>query len=309
MYQHISGPDQTNIGIDYAKISVVPKSGYLGMCVFFNTYEQLLSQPNNQVEITHAHAATSRFGKKHFQIGHIECPQFREHANPQELALWDALAYTRSIPWSMYRERAPYAEFSSQSRLVFIYRNPLDQLVSHYKHCNKLPADDAADPIDPQALEKFIFEYNALGAYIKMFYSFHIARQHYAAHILFVPYEEIMQNRAYAMQIILRHLALPYDETAFNRALESTSITRLKAEEQLRQSAISGGSGPSRHIRNGGTGVWQKHMTPQMVQRIEAELQKFDLSLCMFHLADEFEPQFAFLQPMSSSNIRARARL
>lgn len=301
MYQHISGPDHTNTGLLYAKISVLPKSSYMGMCLFLNTYATLLYNPTAKIELRLRPTMSHVFNKKRFKVGHFQCPEFTAEATEQELASWYALAYPRTLPWNMQKGSSEYDEYSEYSRLVFIYRNPLDQLISHYKYFKKRERDDQAGPIDLGELENFIFKQNALSAYIKMFYSFHIMRQKHPEHILFVPYEELLKNRVESMLRIFRHLDLPYNQSAFNRALQLTSLANLKAEQQQ--------TSKFKHIRNGGIGVWQAHLTPQIVQKIEQEMQKFGLSLTMFHIADELDPKFAFLQTSTSSRSTLTCRI
>ncbi len=59
-------------------------------------------------------------------------------------------------------------------------------------------------------------------------------------------------------------------------------------DAELQQNFVS-------NVRNGGIGVWRDYMTPDLVMRIETELQKFGLSLSMFNVGDNLGPEYQFL--------------
>lgn len=302
-YQEISGPDQANVGIKYASISVLPKSSYVGTTIFFNTYAKLLSNPSSEIEIIYRKENMQSFGKACFEIGHLECPILQNEIPPDSLDLWKDLTHGHNIPLASPLKTPLLSQFSAEHRIVFIYRNPLDQFLSLYKYINRMPPDDAENgtPFDNEDFTKFVFK-EALPAYIKFFYPFHVAKQKFPDSILFVPYEEIIQNREKSIRRILQHLDIIYDQTAFNTALALTSINSIKFEETRLQGGVFG---RHCHIRNGGVGIWQDHLTPKVVADIETEFRKFGLSLHMFKVAlkDDLQAQFAFLQPAATSSV------
>lgn len=309
MYKDIIGPDKQNTDITHAMIWVLPKSSNIGTGAFFHVYNMLLEgiEPKDY-ELMHVPKSLKEFNKEHFVVGHAEFPGLKKlEKDPKKLQLWNSLSYTQFLRWE---PNGPIREtivskiseadvsFLEHCRVVFIFRNPLDQMLSYYKHYNHLPPDDQTIPnLKPSnTLEDSIFNHG-ISNYIKMFYTFHVARETYPDHILFIPYEKLMSDRRYSLLRIIKHLDLPFDEPAFNRALELTSMENLKRiENTFGRSLIRDPHKESRHIRNGGIGVWQSQMNRDMVQRIENEFNRLGLSLKMFHLTDVLEPEFNFLE-------------
>jgi hypothetical protein len=324
MYHKITGPDKQNTDITDAMIWVLPKSGNIFTSIFFKIYNMLLNGevPTDEELLYSGASKPQQFNKRFFIVNHAEFPGLKEmEVDEQKLQQWQDLSYSNYLPWVRNGPKRKEIvtkiigedpEFLKHFRVVFIFRNPLDQLLSHYKHFNRAPPDDRVDAsteVPSISLEEFIFNKNALSSYIKMFYTFHLAIKKFPDHILCIPYEELITNKPDTLYRIIKHLDLPFDEEVFIKAMELTSMENLKQiEDKLDVSLIGEHKNKTRHIRNGGIGVWQTKMTPEIVQRIEAELNKFDLSLTMFHLADELEPQFSFLAASNITNSKLKFR-
>lgn len=314
MYKQNLMPEYPKVEIQTAAIWTIPKSGTTAIGHFFNQYGLRLSAENKE----------KLFSKKMFPISHSECPGFNTKNNdPLMVKKWQALKYAKTIGWNLlhptWMEIDKHIKLSDHAalhscKIVFLFRNPLDQLISHYKHAKNYPEDKYLGKIENAFadLEKFIFEQHALDAYLKMFYSYHVVRQRFPELFLFITYETFTQDRASTIRTIISHLGFPYEEEAFLDALEATSIQKLKKIEQFNNSSLLGVKRnddlPATHIRNGGIGIWQDIMTPEMVRRIEAKFNEFGLSLNMFHLADDLRPEFEFLHKKNNA-AKLRCRL
>jgi len=321
MYDHIVGPNQVNKKISHAYIWVMPKSGTVFISIFMNVYSELLNTryPSDK-ELQYSYPKVSLFGKTEFVVEHAECPGYLEaEKDPQMLALWKSLSYNDKH-WAGNEARrkqlglvmAPDAnknlgssdkKILNRTKIVFIYRNFLDEMISLFKHQRGYLADN--HPSQPTAnitqaeLERFIFDKGALANCIKLFYSYYVVSKKYPDMILFVPYEEIINNKEAALHRIINHLGIPYNEKAFLKAIELTSMDSMKSLEHRMGHALIGNQQVpyQTHIRNGGIGMWQAHMTPEMVKKIEAKMNQFGLSLTMFFLANNLTPKFIFLKP------------
>lgn len=323
MYHKIIGPDKQNTDITDAIIWVLPKSGNIFTSIFFKIYNMLLNgeEPKDE-DLIYGPPRFRQFNKQYFIVNHAEFPGLEAmEVDEEKLQQWKDLSYSNFLPWvsngSKHKEivtkiNSLDPEFLKHCRVVFIFRNPLDQLLSHYKHFNSAPPDervDASVETPSISLENFIFTENALSSYIKMFYTFHVAIQKFPDYILCIPYEKLITDKPAVLYRIIKHLDLPFDEAVFTKAMELTSMENLKQmEDKLDISLIGVRKNKTRHIRNGGIGIWQTKMTPEIIYSIENELNKFDLSLTMFYLADQLEPQFSFLTNFNSSNPKPRSR-
>lgn len=284
MYKHAIEPAPT-AKISYATIATMPKSGTVSILNFTNAYaNQMLNQSSTGANDWTAEQRA--FNKTSFRVLHLSSPEFRNHVSTEDYSRWEKLEYTWGIQWDMkeaYSRQPALANLTPDHRMVFLFRNPLDQLISNYHYAK--PIHNASD------LEDFIFNKDGLDAYIKMFYSYHVVRQKYPNNFLFVTYEELMHDRQATIRMMLKHLNIPYDAVAFNKALHDSSIEvfRQKEELQLKEDPTL-----VPHLRDSSIGQWQTAMTPELVQRIEDRLQEFGLSLNMFHLADNpIDPRFA----------------
>lgn len=300
MYKQAIEPAQAS-RTSYATILILPKSGTISMRNFFNAYAgQMLGQPS--LDIYDWTIEQRAFNKISFRVLHLNCPEFQNHVSAEDYARWDALEYSWGIQWDMqdaYSIQPALAKLSPEHSLVFLFRNPLDQLISNY-HFAK-PLHEAKD------LEDFIFNKHGLSSYIKMFYPFHVVRPYHPNNFLFITYEELMHDRPATIRKMFKHLNIPYDAVAFNKALDATSI-----EAFLQQEEIQLKEDPTLvpHLRDGSIGQWQTVMTPELVQRIEDRMQEFGLSLNMFHLADNpIDPRFTCISgdPLNMANERSNS--
>lgn len=328
-YDHIVGPNEVNTKISHAYIWVMPKSGTVFLSIFMNIYSELINTkyPSDK-ELQYSYPKISLFGKNQFVVEHAECPGFLEaEKDPCMRAMWSNITYSDSnwagnqarkkqlsiimAPDNNKNTNSSDKKFLNKCKIVFVYRNFLDQMISWFKHQRGyLPDNDPSNPsskISLKELEKFIFDQGALNNCIKLFYSYHIVRKKYPNMILMVPYEEIMLNKKASLRRIINHLGIPYNEKAFLKAIEITSMDNMKALEKRTGHGLLPNQNPSykTHIRNGGIGMWQSIMTPELVQKIELQMNQFGLSLNMFYIAEELDDKFNFLiskTPFSNKN-------
>lgn len=286
MYKHAIEPAPAP-KVSYSTVLTMPKSGTVSMQNFFIAYtKQILNMPD--LEAYDWVAEQNAFNKISFRILHLTCPEFRKYVSAEDYARWESLQYSWGIQWDMqeaYNRQPALERLTPDHHIVFLFRNPLDQLISNYHYAKALHQS-----ID---LEDFIFNKHGLDAYIKMFYSFHVVRQIHPNNFLFVTYEELMHDRPATIRMMLKHLNIPYDAVAFNKALDESSMEAYrKREEELRKEYPD----LLYHARDGSVGQWQTAMSPELVQRIEDRMQEFGLSLKMFRLTnDPIEPRFGCL--------------
>lgn len=332
MYNEIIGPNRTNSNISNAYIFVLPKSGTVYLGIFFRVYHDLLNGKTPSIsQFKHQNCNKHLFGKNDFSVEHSECPGFKYiETDRKNLALWNRLNYYTS-GWKGEANRLKKLdshmdqhvskhvaslnkEFLETTKIVFVYRNPLDQLVSYFRHLQHSITDDhhykSGKNASKISLEDFIFYEGALDSYIKQFYTFHKVSQSFPELILFIPYEELINNKTTALTRIINHLGLPYNQKALIKAMELTSIEKIKEIENKQNKPLARDQkiDSERHVRsnNGGVGAWQSNMNLKMVQKIESTLNKYSLSLDMFYLANKLEPQFASLSSSLTSENSSR---
>ncbi len=325
MYDKIVGPNRVNSNISNAYVFVLPKSGTVYLGVFFRVYSDLLNGKSpGPKQFTHQNCKKHLFGKNDFAVEHSECPGFRYvEKDRKNLALWSRLNYYTSgwrgdtnrikkLESHMDRHVSKHVasinkEFLETTKIVFVYRNPLDQFISYFRHLQHSITDDHSYKAGKNAsdigLEDFIFYEGALDSYIKQLKTFDKVSQNFPDLILFVPYEELINNKKSALLRIIDHLGIKYDAAAFQKAMELTSLDQMIAIENKTGTSLGRDQKDplERHIRSpdGGIGKWQSQMDPKMVQKIELIMNRHYLSLDMFYLCNDLLPKFNFLSTTS----------
>ncbi len=297
MYKGILGPDSASDNIALRCILAVPRSGSTFVHIFFQVYSRLLNkEPITDQNLFYQGSEDISVNGAHIITNHCECPGFRDIVDPENFTKWDALCNSEPIsnllgdPPKEFTSDYPRSPVFLRSKMVFLFRNPLDQLLSLFVYFNR---NDNRDTYKSD-LEIFIRDGHFIDWFIKVLYPFHVVRRQRPDMFLFVPYEQLMADKPNVLRRMLTHLGLPFDQTAFTTALELTRIEALQAVETRLGRGLRGGE-RQKHIRSGKTGLWQNYMSLELVQYIEERLNRFGLSLKMFTLAEELEPQFAFL--------------
>lgn len=290
----------------------MPKSGTEYLMIFFVLYKKLLIKQD--IVLTDYFPMCSfpvEFNNTRLLFNHDACPGFYNPEVQAELdPRWSKLEYGDLMPWTKWfnstAEELHILRNASTLQLqdirsVFVYRNPLDQLVSHFKHSNSFPADidlSAADYEKFNDLPNFIFHERALDSYIKLYLTFEYMKNKHQ-NLLFITYEELSTNPEITLKAIMQHLNIPYDESAFQDAVNLSSKTNMIALEKKLNHSLQAINNETlhiaRHVRNGGIGVWQKFLTPEIVSKIADRLQEFGISLHTFTLAEHLEEKFAFV--------------
>lgn len=228
-----------------------------------------------------------------------ECPGFREYIHDEHRVMWDALSY-RSNGYTIGNsaEQIEQIDPSSQSKVVYCYRNPLDQMLSFYRHRSqhKNPlersiCDHDGNIIRPiHDLQDFIFEAGALDSFIKQYYTYKAMHEKFPHTILLISYEQLIRDPHRSFQSILKHLSIePFStktEKIFKIAIEETTIDKMR-EVENKLGRISSHHPISKHerrIRNGKPGAWVDHYSDADVQRIDNRLNDFGISLNHFDL-------------------------
>lgn len=312
MYQEIIGPNQLNSNVERAYLLSMVKSGSTWLFAFFRIYARLCKEQEIDhkilAELVRSYNDMLQFNSTELMMGYGECPGFDKTLGTTKRFRWNKLCSNMPLTNFTGPNNDTFELFKdsdlnfAHSKIVFVFRNPLDQLLSFFKHGADLPRDDQqggfnTSTFDEKKFEDFIFAPYGLEYFIKHFYTFHIVRQQYPDAILFVPYEKLMNDKSMTVSRILNHLGLMFNPVAFEHALSITSIENMRQlEDESGCNLKHATKTRSRHIRNGGVGVWQTVMSPELVQRIENKLNEFDLSLNMFYIAYELDAKFDFLK-------------
>jgi hypothetical protein len=168
----------------------------------------------------------------------------------------------------------------NNSKVLHIYRNPLDFVVSTYFFVYEYRTSrvgNMANPVDVMD--------NHLGAYADVYRSFREAARSGNRNLLRVAYEDLITYPAATFRIILRWLGLEADISLVELAtqLSSTeSIRKLEDRDGPIDPVIDTPGG--RFVRDGSIGQWKKYFRPEDVDLARSKLASFGVSLDEFTL-------------------------
>lgn len=308
-------------------VATLLKSGTWYSRSFFWLYDQLLASshasavgwnsayrlssleaPGGRIDLAKAIASHQLHDKQNLRqlriqplyVCHAVCPGFVQASDPMR-PKWNKLAFY--TPGYNYGEELMGRDVKGRlnplqddaARIVYLYRNPLDQFVSCWEHARrhndernrqKLLADGTLTPISD--LRDFIFEASALDSFIKHYHSFRYMKAKCPSNILMIAYEEVTRTPESAFSKILAHFGKPVsterERECVSEALQMCSLESMRnVEKKLGRSVSNDQTGS--HIRDGRIGQWRDHLDEGDVQRVERRLNEFDLSLEQFTLA------------------------
>ena len=292
-------------GYTIALIATMPRSGTWMSFYFLEFLDLYLSKRdrlNTRLDLEVYHAL--RLGKVHI---HTICPGFLEHCRGGARAGWDALRfYNPGYDYGYGRfiagNEAVFSPLQNPAiRIVYIYRNPLDQCVSFFRHTRKHRQDSTRTYIDKDGIDRDGAEIEiadqrtylrrvGMEAYIKQYFTFHVMKQRCADNLMMLPYERLVRDRDGSFRAMLAYLGFALDsdekEACFKKALNSSSASSLRNLEKSlgttlgRDQADAGES----HIRGGEIGKWSQYYDAADVAFAEAALAAFDLSLDAFEI-------------------------
>jgi hypothetical protein len=211
---------------------------------------------------------------EHLFIGHTVCPGFADLG--AKIDWWRRTAFhvpgydylhegmnyrytpVELAPYRYTPIRVPALERSAKQghgrRIVFVYRNPLDQAASYYRYCqnHRDPAYNTykGRPLTTVPFHEYLFEC-ALLSYAKQFLSFQILAARHPDLVGLLPYERLMSRPVEVMTDVLDHLSgAPANRPALGDALWLARSEHMKAiERELGHSLDGTRNGHRSHIR------------------------------------------------------------
>ncbi len=302
-------PENRNVNIKQHKpkvciISTIPRSGTWSMQYFWAVYNALNESSDYFDPFGPFIMRLGGLGADLFVVAHLFCPDYKKHLS---LDLKEKLVGTSAA-------NAPGYDWASDhiishnwldvcnplrndhAKIVFVYRNPLDQITSYAR---RLWNDSARKQKDPKSITflldkhgKRIYvdsvnQFIRLGgaaSYFRSFMTYYIMKDRLADKLMFVKYEDIVRSRETKL-VEIAHFLLDdvgvcnIDEKNLQLAANMTRIENLKKIETLTGKGISHheGSPKGQHIFNGSIGQWKEALKDDDVDYVLSYLDAFDI--------------------------------
>lgn len=287
-------------GFTIGLIASMPRSGTWYSFYFFEFLDVFLSSRstlNTRLDLEIYHSMN--FAKVHV---HTICPGFLEAYDGPHREKWDALRfYVPGFNFGYEKfisgNRDVYSPITNPDiRIIYLYRNPLDQAVSFFRHAvnnidgNKRVFVDRGGEQITLTDERHYLRTVGLEAYIKQYFTFHELSRIRGRNILMMPYERLVRDPGSSFESMLRFVGVDIEDehkrNAFRRALKASSPESLRNVEAALETSLGRDQTESSesHIRGGGIGKWQQYFDESDVGLVEETFREFGISLKDFEL-------------------------
>jgi len=162
-------------------------------------------------------------------------------------------------------------------RIVYIYRNPLDYLVSRY-HYDKLLWKSEGRACETVA-DTMPYSLRWYGEGLKFMLEMASKRQ-----MIVITYENLKAATFETMSIVWASLGVPVNEALLRKAIEFSSADQVRKEEQERGAPIVGSTTEGRFVRNSSVGQWRNHFTEEDIDQANMILREYGMNLEQFRL-------------------------
>lgn len=279
----------------------MPKSGTWYLICFFWSYNEALkgklpdlANALKEMEVD-ADPALDSLGINVMHTVHCVAPGYEE-ANDPSYALWKDLQFYATFYNFGSRVANQYSNpiRNKNAKIIYIYRNPLDQFLSMFNHLihhselsyRYMKKNGKEELI--KSLPEFIFEASGIDSYIKQYHSFVYMKKNYPDNFLLVTYEDLMKNPDMILKRMLEFLGnpviTPTQQDAFRIARALTLIDSMKKIEEKSGRPLGEIQHPGHksHIKSGKIGNWKKHISSTEINEIERRFNKFGYSIYNF---------------------------
>jgi len=291
--------------IDWARrktfyLATMPRSGTNFLNYFFNYFNMALlntldyNDPIPNQTVTGAWDANLKDSLefKWFLISHNYCPGFDSLCGGEFRKKWNSLGIQgyehNDINYIFLLEKFKnilYPHLNKDVKIIFLYRNPLDQIISLSNHFKKhiSPPENAALE-DKQSFTMYI------DSYIKMYLSYDYMKNNYPDNIKFIKYEKLVANPKNIIEDILKYydfdLSIDNRMELFEKTLELVTPKALRKLELKMGKTLAGdqklSSTKESHMRGGKTGNWKEFFSEDELYMIEKRFNEFNLTLNQF---------------------------
>jgi hypothetical protein len=283
-------------------IATMPRSGTWYNHYFFDFYHQLLQGKTDlNAKVTSAPiSAKDTIGLDFMLICHATCPGFHHYQGKHREA-WDKLVFyvngfnhAKDIIEHNIKFLDPF--LNKDARIVYLYRNPLDQAISFFRHAqnhkdqqHRYRKDSQGNMVLMTNVKEYI-HHVGLEAYIKQFLTYKIMKDMWPDNILMVTYKNLTRDPKATFMKILKHFGHDIDNPSRLEKLDIALALSSKDSMKNIENNIGYAFGDDqidpkeRHVRDGAIGKWKGYFNNDDLKSIEDKLNLFDLSLADFEL-------------------------
>jgi len=270
-------------------ICTIPRSGTNLLYYFFKYLElfalapELLGKPDSEIFSKFKDKSDYELVGKSLIIGHGHCPGYEKNvSNPwhqQWSKLPDSNNWFNALSTHKFNDKANFDFHKNHElKVVFVYRNPYDCLLSLYDHLQEHKNYNLVN----KSLDDFAID--VFPNYIKSYISFREMKLKFKDNILLVSYEDLVEERKEYFSEICQFISIDIQDnfdSAFEQAYEYTDISKMKSLEKFMGQTLAGDQkqyDPSKsHIRAINRTEERGNFSEKSKSYISAMMKKFNI--------------------------------
>ncbi|KAJ1271951.1 hypothetical protein BS78_06G165600 [Paspalum vaginatum] len=173
----------------------------------------------------------------------------------------------------------PKSVVSSGCKILYVCREPKDNLISMWQMANKAKAKHGVEPMPIEAAVEFfcdgLMPFGPYWDHVLGYWRAHLA---HPDRVLFFKYEEIQRDPAAHVRKLAEFVGCPFggaeDDDAVDAIVRICSFDHLSGLEVTKRGETNLGAvghvDNTTFFRRGGVGDWANHISPEMARRIDA---------------------------------------
>lgn len=193
----------------------------------------------------------------------------------------------------------PIVNGRSLERVVFIYRNPLDQAVSFYDHVYSNFSHFKKQSSHIRFFGRCKTPTELALAYVRTYSCLYTSHFNFKKtnpeRMMIFSYEEMMRDVPKIMGKIIKFLIGELDESKLKQSLKQCSIAELQAKEIKNNRTLANDllykKGMS-HILDGKIGKWRERIDMSLLDEIKKRYSEFGINIMEFDGIKEFELRY-----------------
>ncbi|KAK9266999.1 hypothetical protein L1049_021393 [Liquidambar formosana] len=196
-----------------------------------------------------------------------QCPNLEDYPTPRIFATHTPYA---SLPCSIK---------DSECRIVYVCRNPFDQLISHWHFTLKLRRENVEPLPLEDGLEMYCKGIHSFGPFWDHVLGFWKASLERPDKVLFLKYEDMKENIVSHAKRLAEFMGFPFSSEEEKQGVIE-EISRLCSFESLKDLEVNkkgrrpSGAPNNAFFRKAEVGDWENHLTPSMAKRMEKLIEE-----------------------------------
>ncbi|KAL0964666.1 hypothetical protein UPYG_G00327240 [Umbra pygmaea] len=194
-------------------------------------------------------------------------PAMIEFFGPEQLELKHHAPSPRLLGTHMHPDNIPESFIAKKTKMLVVFRNPKDTMVSYYHFTNKNPVLPTAESWD-HFFSDFMSGQVPWGSYFD--HALGWEKRIDDPNVMIITFEELKQDMSEGVRRVSEFFGLHLSEAQVQTIIEETAFGPMKESSKKTLGQIS-----NVIFRKGEVGDWKNHFSPAQSQEMDAAFEKY----------------------------------